>query len=195
MAQPAFYGTLNKDGVDMTVVYTVTASTTPETPAPPFLVGEQVFANNGSIFIFCQASTSISPNDFLAIKSSGQANSLTTTNIAASGGVQIGVAPGATAGNGGTNPAMLAGTYFWAALTGHQIPANAVAATTTSNVQLYTSATAGIVTSLTTSGVALGGIVVVASATANPQTFMLTWPRAVVLFSSAAGTIGGTNNP
>ena len=176
MASPTNYNTLSKEGVDVSVMYTVTASTTPETPAPPFAVGDICEGINNAAWVFVQASTSITYNDFVVIKGTAQANSMTTTTIAAAGGAQIGVAPGSTSAGGGANPAILAGVYFWAQIRGNIVAGNAIAATSTSNVALYTSATAGIVSS-TSTGQPLGGIVMTASATANPQTFQLTWPR------------------
>ena len=191
MASATSFNTLSKEGVDVTVVYTMTASLTPETPAPPFAIGDICEGMFGAQWVFVQASTSITVNDWLAIKGSMQANSLTTTNIAAAGGVQLGVAPGATAGNGGVNATMLAGTYFWAQIRGSQVAANGIAATSTSNVDLFTSATAGILTS-TSGGIGVAGVIVTASLTTLAQTFMLTWPRAI---GSAAVAAGGTINP
>lgn len=191
MASPTSFNTLNKEGVDVTVVYTMTASTTPETPSPPFAVGDVAEGMFGARWVFVQASTSVTFNDWVAIKGSMQANSLTTTNIAAAGGVQLGVAPGATASNGGTNATMTAGTYFWAQVQGSQVAANGIAATSTSNVDLFTSATAGILTS-TSGGIGVAGAIVTASLTTLAQTFMLTWPRAI---GSAAIAAGGTINP
>lgn len=189
MTAPTTWNTLPIEGVDVNQVYAVSASVTPETPAPPFLIGTEVIGTNGSQFVFVQASTSISANDFVAITGANEANSLTNTNVAATGGVRIGVAPGAPVV---TSVGIAAGSYFWAQMNGSQIKGNGVAATSTSNVQMYTSAVAGVVSSITgSSGVALGGVVVTASATANPQTFELTWPRVVIMNSVA----GGVNNP
>jgi len=183
MTQPTNFTTDSAVGVDFNQVYTVSASVTPETPAPPFLLGTTLTGFFGAEYIFVQASTSISANDFLAITGANQANSLTNTNVAASGGVRIGVAPGAPVV---TSTGIAAQSYFWAALNGATLPGNAIAASTTSNVELYTTAVAGVVSSVTgSSGVQLGGIIMTLSATANPQTFLLTWPRVVT----------GTQNP
>lgn len=176
-------------GIDLNNVYVVSASLTPETPAPPFAIGTEVIGANGAQYIFVQASTSISANDFLAITGANQANSLTNTNVAAAGGVRIGVAPGAPVV---TSTGIAALSYFWAALNGSQLIGNGVAASTTSNVQLLTSAVAGVVSSVTgSSGQPLGGVVMTLSATANPQTFALTWPRIVLLST----LITNVNNP
>jgi hypothetical protein len=187
MASPTNYSTLNKEGVDVSVVYTMTASTTPETPAPPFTVGDIVEGLQGAKWIFVQASTSISPNDWLQITYQNQANSLTSVNVVSSLGCMIGVAPGATANNGGTNASMLAGTYFWAQVQGNNVAANAIAASTASNASLFTSLTAGILTSVaSTSSQAINGVIMTASATANPQTFQLIWPRLGIVSTASS---------
>ncbi len=191
MTQPTNFSTLSQEGVDLNQTYTVSASLTPETPAPPFLIGTETVGSNGSQYLFVQASTSVSANDFVAITGANQANSLTNTNIAATGGVRLGIAPGSPVV---TSLGIAAGTYFWAALNGSQLNGNGVAASTTSNVQLYSSAVAGAISSVTgSSGVPLGGVVLTASATANPQVFDMTWPR-VVVTTSLANAAGG-NNP
>ena len=69
-------------GRDVTQQYNVSASVTPETPAPPFQIGLPCFANNGAEFVFVQASTSISLGDFVTITNSMQANSLTSVGSA-----------------------------------------------------------------------------------------------------------------
>jgi hypothetical protein len=169
MAQPASYTVLNKEGVDLGAVYTNTASLTPETPSPPFAIGEEVIGNNGSQWIFCQASTSITANDWVAITGAGQANSMTSTNIAASGGVRIGVSP-VTA---------LAGNYFWAAINSTKMTAQ-LGAASNQGVLLYATAVAGVVSSVSTSGPAILGIVVVtsnSSLAASAGTVTMTWPR------------------
>jgi len=175
MTQVLNYATEPQMGADFNQIYAVSASVTPETPAPPFQLGMVLLGQNGAKYLFVQASTSISANDFVAITSLNQANSLTNTNVVASTGVRIGVAPGAPVV---TSTGIAAATYFWAEVEGVIVSGNAVAATTTSNVQLYTSAVAGVVSSVTgSSGVALGGVIMTASFTANPQTFQLTFPR------------------
>src|SRR5271166_69456 len=95
MAQPVFYQTLNMVGIDPTLYYTWAASITPETPAPPFIVGTQAFGSDGSQFVFVQASTSISLTDFVIINQDNQAapyqaNSVTNTNVATSLAVGFG---------------------------------------------------------------------------------------------------------
>ena len=130
MTQVTNYATEPQMGADFNQVYTVSASVTPETPAPPFNLGMVLLGQNGAKYLFVQASTSISANDFVAITAANQANSLTTTNLTSTGGVRIGVAPGSPVV---TSLGIAAASYFWAAVEGVAVPGNAVAATTTSN--------------------------------------------------------------
>lgn len=188
MAAVTRYNTMPLEGIDVNNTYTVSASLTPETPAPPFLVGTETIGVNGAQYVFVQASTSISANDWVAITGSHTANSLTSVNIVSSLGGRIGVAPGSPVV---TSTGISAGTYFWAQLNGTGVSANAIAASTASATQLYTSLTAGILASVTsTSSQIVAGVIMTASATANPQTFALSWPR-ISVYSTAGGVLFG----
>lgn len=162
MATPVFYQTMNNVGVDPTVYYTFTASTTPETPAPPFLVGTQAIGSDGSAFLFVQASTSISLTDFVLIGQNTQAvpytaNSISNTNVISSLAVGMG-STGLVLRQSVTF--IPAGAYFWALTRGQNVPATTSngLASNTSGVVLYTSATAGVLTSVTTSSSLAGGL-------------------------------------
>lgn len=184
-------------GVDTTLTYalsvTVANPTAPEFPGAPFAVGTEITTSNGGQYVFVQASTACNASDFVAIlASSFAANQLTNTNIATAG-VRIGVAP---------NAAVAAGAFFWAALNGANIVGGA-RTTAVTNVQLFTSGTtseAGLLTSVTTSASlagAIGGIVCIASVTVTTTlpvtaTYALSWPRVVLLYSSAVGSISGS---
>jgi hypothetical protein len=174
MAQPVFYQTLNMQGVDPTVYYAVSASATPEYPAPPFQQGTQAFGSDGSQFVFVQASTSISLTDFVVLNSGSttsangaMANSVTSTTVTSSLAVGLGSAGIVVAGSVSYIPA---GAYFWACTRGQNIPATTSAglATNASGVALFTSTTAGVLTSVTTSqslAAAFAGIICVNSLT------------------------------
>jgi predicted RecA/RadA family phage recombinase len=139
-----------------------------------------VHGNQGSEFIFVQASTSITLGDFVVVTNNFFANSMTTTNIASTLGADIAQVGAILAQSVTFIPA---GAFFWAALRGHNLPGNANDAVVAgAPVQLFTSATAGIVTS-TSGGVGLAGIEVISSVT---PLFKLTWPRASVSNSLAA---------
>lgn len=178
MSQPVFYQTMNMVGVDPTLYYTWTASTTPETPAPPFLVGTQAFGSDGSELVFVQASTSISLTDFVVVNQGTQAvpytaNSVTNTNVQSS--ICVGLAStGLVLKQSVTF--IPAGAYFWALRRGQNVPATTSGgsanpmATNTPTVVLFTTGTAGVISSVTTSSsltLALGGIVCINSLTVS----------------------------
>lgn len=186
MAQPTDFATSNSGGVDPTLYYIAVASVTPETPAPPFQLGTQVFANFGSEFVFVQASTSISLGDFLAINNAGQANSLTTTNVQSSLGCRIGMAAATVKQSVTFIPA---GAFFWAQTRGSNCSGNAASLISTASpqVQLWTSATAGAVTSVS-GAVPILGVEVITSTSLSPNpVFMLTWPRTDVVIGATVG--------
>lgn len=200
MPTPTQWNVSAQSGADVTTYYAnISASVSPETPAPPFAVGTLIEGNQGSEFVFVQASTSIALGDFVAIQNGFLANSLTSTNINSSLGGQIGIAGTVLAQSVTFIPA---GAFFWAAIRGSGMLGNAGSAALTTPtsgvaVQLFTTATAGAITSVTTSSTlaaGLAGILVVASSSLTP-TFKLTWPRAVAVFSSAGGTLTAIANP
>lgn len=182
MAQPVFYQTLNMEGVDPTLYYTNLAtaggSVTPEYPAPPFLVGTQAFGSDGSQFMFVQASTSISLTDFVVIAGGSTAgypgylaNSVTTTNVAASTAAYLGSSGLVLKQSVSFIPA---GAYFWALTRGQFVPATTsgtfLTASAGNTTGLYTSAnnTSGTLTStITSTGGAFAGIIVVNSLTVS----------------------------
>lgn len=185
--------TTNILGVDVTNIYVSTAaSINPEISPQQFALGQMIQAQNGGEFVFVQASTSISGNDFLAITLAFQANSITTTNAqeSATPGLTIGVAPATTVG-------ILAGQWFWAQTRGKNVVGNLGAASST-GVTLYTTAVAGVLASVTgsNSSIALGGVICVASnssLTATPGTVVMSWPR--VVQQSSAGALFNQPNP
>lgn len=201
MATPTKFGTTPFGGVDPSQYYVVSASLTPETPSPPFAIGTWVAASNGSEYIFVQASTSIAIGDFVAVTYQNQANSLTSTNVVASVGARVGMAEAVVAGSVTYIPA---GAYFWATVRGENCVASVnstgVTTGTGASIQLFTSATAGAVTSVTTSSTlacGLAGIECVASATVTTSggIFNLTWPRTILVVSSAGGTLSLNPRP
>lgn len=228
MAQPVFYQTLNMVGFDPTLYYTFTASVTPETPAPPFIVGTQGFGSDGSQFVFVQASTSISLTDFVMITqgASGNfassngfiANSLTSTNVASSCPIGVGSSGLILKQSVSYIPA---GAYFWALTRGVNVPGYTSGAgsvftqgNATTGVFMYTTATPGVITSLTLStAAAFVGIVCVNSITTSSvgiaasiippagnvinslglivgPVFNLNYPRPIILQASAGAAEG-----
>ena len=200
MAQPVFYQTLNNLGVDPTMYYSVSASVTPEYPAPPFLNGTRAFGSDGSEFVFVTASTSISLTDFVIINAGSPgggtylANSITTTNVTSS--LAVGIAStGLVLRQSVTY--IPAGAEFWACTKGQYLPATTSAglATNTSGVLLFTSATAGVLTSVTTSQsllANLAGIICINSLTVSIASSVV--PPAGGTLSSTGYTVGPVVN-
>lgn len=220
MAQPVFYQTVNNLGVDPTQYNAVSASVTPETPAPPFLVGTRAFGSDGSEFVYVQASTSISLTDFVLIGSSlssaafpYQTNSITSTNVLSSLAIGIGSTGLVLKGSVSYIPA---GAFFWAMTRGQYIPATTSGGTgglaaNLGGVALYTTATAGVLSSVSTSSslaASLAGIICINSLTVSiPSSVVpaaggtqsngytvgpvvnMNLPRSVVLTSLTFGTL------
>lgn len=197
MAQPANFSTIGV-GADPTVYYAVSASLTPETPAPPFQVGQEILANNGAEFVFVQASTSIALGDFVAITNTNTANSLSDTNVDSSLGSRLGMACTPVRGSVTLIPA---GAFFWAQIRGNNCTTTAFQVSPAGTLQaapvaLYTSATAGTISS--TSGTAHTGIqgvlVVTSASTAINAVYQLTWPRTATIYGSAGAQTGAIGN-
>jgi hypothetical protein len=177
MGQPVFYQTLSNMGVDPTFQYNVSASSTPDTPAPPFLVGTRAFGSDGSEFVFVQASTSISLTDFVALSATGIgggyfANSVNNTNIGSSLLIGFGSAGLVLKASVSYIPA---GAYFWCMTKGQNVPATTSngLASNQNGVVLYTTGTSGVISSVTTSSTlacAIGGIICVNSLTVSIPT-------------------------
>ncbi len=206
MAQPAFYQTLNMVGVDPTTYYTWTASVTPETPAPPFVVGTQAFGSDGSQFVFVQASTSISLTDFVMINQGSQvapyqANSITNANVVSSLAVGLGSTGLVLKQSVSFVPA---GAYFWALTRGQNVPATTsggssnVMATNTSGVLLFSSGTAGVITSVTTSAsiaATFVGIICIISNTISIATSVVPAAGGTQSNGFTVGPVVNMNNP
>lgn len=208
MAQPVFYQTLSMVGIDPTQYYNFTASVTPETPAPPFLPGTQAFGSDGSQFVFVQASTSISVSDFVVIQTgfptgnNYQANSITSTNVIGSVAL-YGIGSTGIMVKGSAATVIPAGAFFWACTRGQYVPASTSGnasplQATAGGVALFTSSTAGIVTSVTAAAslsVCLQGIICVCSITGGVPSSVV--PPVGVLSSTGltVGPVVHLNNP
>ena len=201
MPYPVFYQTLNMEGVDVTqystAQFTAGASVTPEYPSPPFIPGTQAFGSDGSQFLWVQASTSISLTDFVIITNGSYpgylANSITSTNVQSSLACALG-STGLIVKN--TVSYIPAGAYFWACTRGQFLPATTSGTFLTQsagNVALFTSPTAGVLTStVSLSSGAFAGIVVINSLTVSIPAS--TCPPAGGTLSSTGFTVGPVVN-
>jgi hypothetical protein len=180
----AIYSTTTQEGIDINSVFLVDTSF-PEYPAPPFIPGQLAWGTDGSEFVYCTASVTISAGSLVLISSV-----MSSWSVAPTGGT-VATAPtgqllGVVGGSLGSAfvPAP-AGTqkasYFWVQRAGNA-PNVRTTATATKNVALFTSATTtGAVSSTgggagTTYGVT--GLVISNNngSTAGPNTAVLNYP-------------------
>ncbi len=215
MAQPIFYQTLNMLGIDPTLYYTnlatAGASVTPEYPAPPFITGTRAFGSDGSEFIFVQASTSIGLSDFVVITAGTSpapflANSITTANAGTSAtGVDMAIASTGLIVKQSVT-VIPAGAMFWALTKGNFVPAttsglgaNGIAASTVNGVVLYTTTTAGqmsttVGTASSVGSVAFGGFNVVSSISISIANSVVP-PVGTLSNGFTVGPVVSMNNP
>jgi hypothetical protein len=103
-----WYATDNTEGSDFTKTQTISVTTAPEYPGPQAILGDIASGNNGSLWLFVQASTTVTSNNLVAIDCNFAANNL-TASLAASLKYNVGIAQfSATLAN--------PGDYFWAML-------------------------------------------------------------------------------
>lgn len=136
-----WYPESGKEGVDLNNPQTVSATLDPSVPAPRAKLGDIVKGNNGSEWVFVQASTTVTVNNLVAIDVNFAANNLTAT-LAASLKYAVGMAlfSGATVAN--------ALDYFWACRNAIGGAALNFTGTAAAGSQLYVSSTqAGAITS------------------------------------------------
>jgi hypothetical protein len=185
MANPVIYSTTVQSGIDINSVFMLDTNT-PEYPAPPFYPGEIAWGTDGSSWVYCTASQTLTAG-YVVIVSEVPGS----WSVAPIGGATIATAPtgdllGVVGGPGGTLgiPApsgTQTGAYFWIQRAGNARNVDC-AASTTKQAQLHSSATvAGQVSS---SGGGSGttynvnGIVIsqATGSTAGPNTAVLNWP-------------------
>ena len=186
----AIYSTSSKEGVDVNAVYIKDTSGTPEYPGPPFGVGDQAFGTDGSAWVYCTASITITNGSVVLLSTTQNSFSVALaggTSLTAAGNVQgqlMGVVGGSTGSMVVPTPSgTQTGTYFWVQRNGN-CPNVKTLATATKLTQLYVNPTlAGVLTS--TAGGAnttyqVNGIVIVGAngSAAGPNAAVLNWPVA-----------------
>jgi hypothetical protein len=126
-----WFATDNTEGSDFTKIQSISVTTAPEYPGPQANIGDIASGNNGSEWLFVQASSTVTANNLVAIDCNFAANNL-TASLAASLKYNVGIAQfSATSAQ--------AGDYFWAMLrsTGGAVVNNVTAGA--SGVALYVS--------------------------------------------------------
>lgn len=159
--------TSNMLGVNLTQTQNVSTAT-PEYPGNQFSLGTTVTSTDGGEYIFAAATVAIPLGSVVYFDLNWNAVPLTTTNGTGISGSRVGVAsqvPFAIADRG------------WIQVAG-LCPAILVGASTAAFAQLYTTATAGQLSSTATSSLAINGVIINTTAPAS------------------AGVVAGTlNNP
>lgn len=157
------YSMSNFAGVDLNNTFAVDLSSGYDNP--PHALLEETVAINGNVFIFVFCAAAVNVNDCVYIDKDGNAQQMTT----AIGATLLGRV-------GFAQIAIPAGNYAWVALNG-TINVNVLTATAIA-VPLYTTATAGVLSSAVTTlitGIYLTTANVSGSTTNRPA--LASWPR------------------
>lgn len=158
----------NKLGANFNKVVAVdadqsSADFTPETPSAPFSLGERAHGDNGSEWIFVQASTTVTQYMAVVIDNNFKANNITSaliaSNVYAIGLAQFNDVTQADAGE-----------YFWACLKAVGGAGARVASSAGKGVALYISGTPGAFTSSATNNkmVGLSFVASIGTSASNP---------------------------
>lgn len=150
------YSTSNMAGVNVNATFTPSTTTTayPYADNPPFAVGTQAVGTDGTQWVWVLASAALAQGDVVTISNAYAATGITTTNGLF--GNLVGVAPVAVA----------SASYGWMQTKG-KVSLLRVKASCLPNVQLATTATAGVIDdAITTGGKKIAGIIITATNTA-----------------------------
>lgn len=150
------FSTLNAEGISLATCYTVNTTANPEYPGMPFAFGTETIGLDGSKWIFAKPAANYAIGTVGYFDTSWNFTALTSTNAANVSGQKVGVMSQVASVTASPSSTVYDGV--WVQIDG-LCPAVQVAASTTANAQLYTSATAGQLTSTSSSNVAINGIV------------------------------------
>jgi len=152
----------NKIGVDLNNPETVAVTTVPEIPGTRANLGDVVQGNDGSRWMFVQASATVTTDSLIAISPTNKAETLTTTHLSSAvytiGISQLAVTAAATS------------QYFWALLQARNGAAINAATTVAAATQLYLSSSSVGTITTTATGYALKGIYAVTTLSATTTT-------------------------
>ena len=184
----AIYSTTTQEGIDINSVFVLDTAGHPEYPAPAFLPGELAWGTDGSEWVYCTASVTLSAGTVVYISQvpgSWSVAAIGGGTIAASAaytGALVAVVGGSTGSLVVPAPSgTQTGAYFWGQRAGNAPNVRSIA-TTTKNFQVYSSATlAGVVTSTnggTGTAYQINGLVIsqATGSAAGPNTAVLNYP-------------------
>ena len=183
----AIYSTTNQEGIDINTVFYLDTKSFPEYPAPPFLPGTKAWGTDGSEWIYCTASLTITAGSVVQVT-----NAPGSWSVAMAGGLAISATNpfGALLGVlGGSNGKLFVGapsgtqtgSFFWVQRAG-VTQGLRTTPSTTKNVQLYATTTLAGALSSTAGGInttfQVNGIVVSLNtgSLAGPNTAVLNYP-------------------
>lgn len=182
--------TTGPEGVDLTAIYTpysqtsaISSTNDPANPGPPFALGTQVVAGNGTRWIFCNTTTTITQGMTVAINSSflttAVGGAVASTADPAATGVQIGFYQNSTS--------LTTGQYAWFAIQGNVTVLVASAGIT---VPLYTLDTTGALSGATntTSHWQISGITCVVTASGSTASLTACVANSVSVRKPLAGS-------
>lgn len=151
-------------GANFGIAYTT--STTDGIDNAPIQPGTQVFGTDGSTWEFVQAATTINLNDCVVLDSGSNASQITKA-LADTYSYRLGFANGI---------AIASGSWGWVSTQGQSLKVNVLTGTS-ANAALYTTATAGVLSSTSTSQDLVTGVTVT---TANSSGGTLAEPAVMI---------------
>ena len=171
------FTTSSKEGVNFAICNTIDTVKNPEYPLLPFALGDFVLGLDGSEWFYAEPAANYAIGTVGYFDISWKFTALTTSNAGTISGQKVGVmsqVASTTASPTSTNY-----DGVWVQVSGG-CPAISCVASTSANVQLYTSATAGAISSSSAaSAVALNGVIITTAVGAG----------------GAATAVGILNNP
>jgi len=149
------YSTLSEEGIALNICNTWNVAN-PEYPALPFAFGTVTFGLDGSEWVYVKPAANYAIGTVGYLDTSWNFTAITTTNASGISGQLIAVMSQVASVTASPSASVYDGV--WVQTTG-LCPAIQAAASTAANAQLYTSATAGQLTSTASSNVAVNGMI------------------------------------
>jgi hypothetical protein len=176
------FSTLSEEGISLNTCYTIDTINKPEYPAMPFLFGQKTIGLDGSDWIFCEPAANYAIGTVVQLDVSWNATAITTAGIGNAGNM-VGVMSQVASVT--TSPTTTNYDGVWVQI-GGLCPAISVVSSTSANAQLYSSTTAGALSSSSGGGaVAIEGITITTASTgaANKPGIIIVQPEIGTLTS------------
>ena len=155
------FSTLSSEGFALNLCTTVDTVNHPEYPSTPVAFGTETIGMDGSKWIYGKPASNYAIGTVGYFDTSWNFTALTSTNAANVSGQKVGVMSQVASVTASPSSTLYDGVWVQ---TDGLCPGIQVAASTAANTQLYTSATAGQLTTTSTSNVAINGIVLTTAA-------------------------------